>query len=66
MVRQQHQLNGHEFDHTPGDREEQGAAVHGVKRVRHDLATEEQQERQQVVQETWINLQKGEDLRRNK
>ena len=29
-----------------------GASVHGVKRVRYDLATEEQ-ERQQVIQETY-------------
>ena len=33
MVRQHHQLNGHEFEQTPGDSEEwrsQHAAVHGV------------------------------------
>ena len=45
MVRQHHQLNGHEFEQTLGnseDREAWRAAVHGV-RVRHDLATEQQQ-----------------------
>ena len=49
MVGWHHQLNGHEFEQTPGDSE-------GVKlgmlqsmklqRVRHDLATEEQQQSQ--------------------
>ena len=41
-----HQLNGHEFEQTPGDSEGQGtrrAVVHGVKRVGHNLATEQQQ-----------------------
>ena len=27
MVRQHHQLNGHEFEQTPGDRERQGNLV---------------------------------------
>ena len=33
MVRQDHQLNGHEFEQTPGDSGDRGAwcaAVHGV------------------------------------
>ena len=40
-----HELNGHEFEQTPGDSERRaawGAAGHGVTRVRHDLATEPQ------------------------
>ena len=44
MVRQHHQLNGHEFEQTPGDSETQGSLVccsHWVERVRHDLATEQ-------------------------
>ena len=31
MVRSHHQLNGHEFEQTPGDSETWYAAVHGVK-----------------------------------
>ena len=44
MVGWHHQLNGHEFEQTPGvvkDREAWRAAVHGVSRVRLDLATEQ-------------------------
>ena len=48
MVRQHHQLNGHEFEQTPGDREGQGSQFTvlqfmGLQRLRHDLATEQQQ-----------------------
>ena len=48
MVRQHHQLNGHEFEQTPGDSERQGnlecCRPWGcLQRVRHDLATEQQQ-----------------------
>ena len=35
MVRQRQRLNGHEFEQTPGDSEEQGslgATVHGVEK----------------------------------
>ena len=46
MVGWHHQLNGHEFKQTPGDSEGQEtccAAVHGVtKRIKHDLAPEQQ------------------------
>ena len=38
-----HRLNGHEFEQTPGDSEEQVAwcaVVHGVAKSGHDLATE--------------------------
>ena len=38
-----HRLNGHEFEQTPGDSEEQEAwcaVVHGVAKSGHDLATE--------------------------
>ena len=46
MVGWHHWLNGHEFEQTLGDSEGQGslaAAVHGVERVVHNLATEQQQ-----------------------
>ena len=45
MVGWHHQLNGHEFEKTPGDGEGQGSLVccsPGGHRVRHDLATEQQ------------------------
>ena len=45
VVRYHHCLNGHEFEQTPGDSEGQEAwhaAVMGLQRVRHDLATEQQ------------------------
>ena len=43
MVGWHHRLNGHEFEQTPGDSEEQEAwcaVVHGVAKSGHDLATE--------------------------
>ena len=46
MVRQHHRLNGHEFEQTPRDNERQGSPVCCSSwgyRVRHDLATEQQQ-----------------------
>ena len=46
MVRWHHQLSGHELEQTLGDSEGQGslyAAVHQVAKIRHDLATEQQQ-----------------------
>jgi len=47
MVGWHHQLNGHEFEQTPGDSEGQGnlACRHsgGSQRVEHDLVTEQQQ-----------------------
>ena len=45
MVGWHHQLNGHEFEQTPGDSEEQGSLVccsPWGHRVRHDLATDQQ------------------------
>ena len=45
MVRQPHQLNGHESEQTPGDREGQGSLAcfsPWGHRVRHDLMTEQQ------------------------
>ena len=40
-----HHLNGHEFEQTPGDGEGQGNLLStGSQRVRHDLATEQQQQ----------------------
>ena len=46
MVGWRHQLNGHEFERTPGDREAWHAAVHGVERVRFNLVTKQQQQQQ--------------------
>ena len=47
MVGQHHQLNGHESEQTPGDREGQGKPgvlqFMGSQRVRHDSATKQQQ-----------------------
>ena len=43
MVGWHHQLNGHKFEQTPGDSEEQGSLLWGSpwgRRVRHDLMTE--------------------------
>ena len=45
MVAWHHRLNGHEFEQALGDGEGQGSLacwVHQVKRVRHDLETEQQ------------------------
>ena len=47
MVRQCHQHNGHEPEQNPGDSEgwgPWGTAVHVATKVRHGLATEQQQE----------------------
>ena len=46
MVEWHHQLNGPEFEQTPGDSEKQSM---GLQRVGHDLATEQQQ---QFIEET--------------
>ena len=47
MVGWHHQLNGHEFEQTPGDGEGQGGLAccspWGRKEVRYDLVTEQQQ-----------------------
>ena len=47
MVGLYHQLDGHEFEQTPGDSEGQGSLacckLMGWQRVRHDLAIEQQQ-----------------------
>ena len=52
MVRQHHQLSGHECEQTPGDSEEQGSPLccspQGC-RVRHDLATEQQQPHEELL-----------------
>ena len=44
MIGWHHQLNGHEFEQTPGDSEGQGSLAHcstwGL-RVRHDLVIEQ-------------------------
>ena len=46
MVGWHHQLNGHEFEQTPGDSEGRGSLAccsPWDHKVRHDLATEQQQ-----------------------
>ena len=48
MVGWCHQLNGYEFEQTPGDSEGQGSQFTvlqfmGLQRLRRDLATEQQQ-----------------------
>ena len=41
MVGWYHQLNGHEFEQTPGDSEGHGMLQFmGLQRVKHDLVTE--------------------------
>ena len=40
MIRWHHQLNGHEFEQTPGYGEAGVLQSMGSQRVRHDLATE--------------------------
>ena len=48
MVGWHHELNGHESEQTLGDSEGQGSlASLGSQRIRHNLATEQQQQ-------TWI------------
>ena len=50
MVREHHQLNGHEFEQTLRDSEAQGSLMlqsMGSKRAGHNLATEQQQQKQQ-------------------
>ena len=54
MVGWHHRLNGHEFEQTLGDREGQGSLAccrPWSCRVRHDLATEQQQLQQQQQQQ---------------
>ena len=49
MVGRHHPLNGHEFEQTPGDSEEQGSLACCSSwgcRVGHDLATEQQQQKE--------------------
>ena len=50
MVGWHHRPNGHEFEQTPGDSERQGSLVCcspcGLQKVRHNLATEQQQQRE--------------------
>ena len=46
MVRQHYQLNGYEYEQTPGDRRQEEPGVlqsMGSQRVRHHLVTEKQQ-----------------------
>ena len=49
MVGQHHQLNGHEFEQTPGDRGEESRVLQLMEsqRVGHDLMTERQQHQNQ-------------------
>ena len=41
MVGWHHQLNGHEFEQTPGNSEAWHAAVHGVAKSQTNLASEQ-------------------------
>ena len=49
MVRQQHQLNGHEFEQTLGDSEGQGSLV-----CCHPCGREESDTTQQLNNRTWL------------
>ena len=53
MIGWYHQFNGHEFEQTPGNSEGQGSleccTPWGLKRVRHDLATEQQQQQHVLI-----------------
>ena len=51
MAGQHRRLNGHEIEQTPGIVENRGAwraAVHGVTKIRQDLATEQKQQQQEL------------------
>ena len=51
MVRWHHQLNGYEFEQTPGilkEREAWCVAVHGAAKARHNLVTEKNQQQQMI------------------
>ena len=53
MVVWHHQLNGHEFEQTPGDRDGQRSLAccssrEESPRVGHDLVTEQQQQQQET------------------
>ena len=48
MVGRHHQINGHEFEQIMGDMKDGEAwcaLVHGVIKIEHDSATEQQQQR---------------------
>ena len=49
MVTWYHQFNGHELEQTLGDSERQGILSMGSQKVRHDLATEQQQHNGSVM-----------------
>ena len=63
MVEWHHQLNGPEFEQTPGDSEEQSM---GLQRVGHDWVTEQQQDRSiplsEIVSIWGIRLDEGDVL----
>ena len=49
MAGQHHRLSGHKFEQTPGIVENRGAwraAVHGVEKIRQDLAIEQKQQQE--------------------
>ena len=58
MVRWHHQLNGHEFEQAPGDREGQGSLVQsmGSKWVGHSLVTEQQQKKNLIFESSFFFL----------
>ena len=49
IVEWHHQLNGHEFEQTLADSEPDMQLYMGSQIVRHNLVTEQQQKRQQVL-----------------
>ena len=58
MVGWHHQLNGHEFEETPGDSEGQGSLAWqsmGSQRVEHNLATEQQQTLKCCSHLSWLS-----------
>ena len=63
MVGWHYQLNGNEFEQTPGDDEEQGSLVTmGSQRVGHDLLTEQQQKQATQVSQSRENRKGGNRL----
>ena len=58
MIGKYHQLNGHEFEQTLGDGEGQRSLVCSIpwsRRVRHDLATEQQKEVTGELPRWWLH-----------
>ena len=60
MIGWHHRFNGLEFGHTPGDSEGQRGVAYcsplGSQRVRHDLVTEQQQQRTGLIKSASENI----------